>query len=240
MCNRYRPASVVRIRDVFGFTYIESGPPREYRAGIGPKQPGPYISRRDGLVVGQWALIPDGNDGRDPKRKNGSPMSTNNARFDPRRGEPEKYSFKGPWLRGQRCLVPAEDYDEPYYPDPDGKSIWWRFGRADGEPWMLAGLWNDWNDPSTGEIVPSYTMLTINCNAHPLLSLMHKPDRDDEGRVLPMDKQDKRSVVAIEREHWKTWLEGTPAEAAALIGLPPLERFRHGAADPARQVALPI
>jgi len=26
MCNRYRPTDVVRIRDVFGFTYIESGP----------------------------------------------------------------------------------------------------------------------------------------------------------------------------------------------------------------------
>ena len=44
MCNRYRPASVARIRDVFGFTYIESGPDLRYNtAGIGPQQAGPFV-----------------------------------------------------------------------------------------------------------------------------------------------------------------------------------------------------
>lgn len=32
MCNRYRPASVVRIRDTFGWTNIESGPDLRYNA----------------------------------------------------------------------------------------------------------------------------------------------------------------------------------------------------------------
>jgi hypothetical protein len=44
MCNRYRASSVVKIRDRFGFTYIESGPPIEHRyvtSGIGPLQTGP-------------------------------------------------------------------------------------------------------------------------------------------------------------------------------------------------------
>ena len=46
MCNRYRASSVVGIRDAFGFTYIESGPPLKYRyklTGIGPRQPRPFI-----------------------------------------------------------------------------------------------------------------------------------------------------------------------------------------------------
>lgn len=34
---------------------------------------------------------------------------------------------------------------------------------------MLAGIWNEWVDPETGELVPSYSMLTINCDDHPLL-----------------------------------------------------------------------
>lgn len=58
MCNRYRPASVTRIRDVFGFSYLEDGPPLEDRyrtSGIGPLQPGPFI-RRGELVIGQWGL----------------------------------------------------------------------------------------------------------------------------------------------------------------------------------------
>lgn len=43
MCNRYRPASVVRIRDVFGFTYIESDTPLYNAGGIGPWQRGPFL-----------------------------------------------------------------------------------------------------------------------------------------------------------------------------------------------------
>jgi putative SOS response-associated peptidase YedK len=35
-----------------------------------------------------------------------------------------------------------------------------RFARVDGQPWVLAGLWSEWTDPVTGELVPSYTMLT--------------------------------------------------------------------------------
>jgi len=43
-------------------------------------------------------------------------------------------------------------------------------------------------------------MLTTNCNAHPVLRLMHKPDLDDEGKPLPDDQQDKYTVVALERD----------------------------------------
>lgn len=228
MCNRYRPSSVVRIRDAFGFTHIESGPPRPYRAAIGPQQDGPFIRARGDLVVGQWGLIPDWAKTRK--------QAWNNARWGD--GQPEKTAFRPSWSRAQRCLIPAEDYDEPYW--GTGKNIWWRFARADGAPWMLAGLWNEWTDRETGDVISSYTMLTINCNAHPLLSLMHKPDVDDSGQALPPEQQDKRSVVPIEREDWDAWLHGTPETAAGLIRLAPLERFSHGAADPEKHVQLPL
>lgn len=237
MCNRYRPASVVRIRDAFGFTYIESGPDmRVNDRGIGPLQPGPFV-RRDEALVGQWGLIPDGSKTRKPTRANGRPMSTNNARFG--RGQPEAFTFRGPWWRGQRCLVPVEDFDEPCYA-VTRKNIWWRMRRADGEILALAGLWNAWTDPGTGEIVESYTMLTINCNAHPLLSLMHKPDIDEDGKELPADQQDKRTVVPIERQHWDEWLHGSNEQAAALVRLPAHDLFVHGPADPAVSATLPL
>lgn len=222
MCNRYRPASVTFIRDAFGFTLIEES----YPAGIGPLQNGPFIvSGR--AVVGQWGLIPYGSKTRKPTLSDGKPMSTHNCR---RETVATAWSFRGPWLRGQRCLIPALDYDEPYW--GTGKNIWWRFARADAQPWALAGIWADWTDPETGEVVPSYTMLTQNCDGHPLLSLFHKPD----GSVPP----DKRAVVPIEREHWDQWLNGSIEEAQALIQVPAGELFSHGAADPAKQVALPL
>jgi putative SOS response-associated peptidase YedK len=167
-------------------------------------------------------------------------MSTNNARWDEKKGMPEKFTFKPAWWAGRRCLIPADDYDEPCYA-VTGKNIWWRFARRDREPWMIAGLWSEWTDPTTGEIVPSYTMLTINCDAHPLLKFMHKPEVDKTtGLVLPADKQDKRSIVAIEREHFKTWLEGSKEEAAQLMRLPAVELFEHAPADPTITAALPI
>ena len=239
MCNRYRAASVVRIRDVFGFTYIESGPEPERRyntTGIGPLQPGPFIRERE-LVVGQWGLTPDGSDSLRPlNKRTGRTLSTNNARWGG--SEPEAWSFKGPWLRGQRCIIPVEDFDEPYW--GTGKNIWWRFRRADGQPLAIAGLWNEWTDPRTGEVIPSYTMLTINCNTHPLLCLMHRPDVGPDKQPLPAHQQDKRTIVTLEQQHLETWLHGTPEEAAALIQLPGPDLYAHGPAEAEVQAQLPM
>jgi putative SOS response-associated peptidase YedK len=243
MCNRYRAASVTRIRDVFGFTYIESGPPLEDRyrtTGIGPLQAGPFIRGRE-LVVGQWCLTPDKSPTLKPiNRQTGRPMSTNNARWNPARGQPEARSFWGPWDRGQRCIIPVEDFEEPYWGHGGPKCIWWRFRRADGAPLAVAGLWNEWTDPATGKVIPSYTMLTINCNAHPVLRHMHRPDLGPDKQPLPQDQQDKRTIVTLEREHWDAWLRGGREDAAALVGLPAAGLYAHGATDPAQQVALPI
>lgn len=240
MCNRYRAASVTRIRDRFGFTYIESGPPLEDRyrtTGIGPLQPGPFIRRRD-LVVGQWGLTPDGSETLRPMNKRtGKPMSTNNARWGA--GEPEAWTFRPAWRRGQRCIIPVEDFEEPYWGHGGPKCIWWRFRRADGDPLAVAGLWSEWTDPGTGEVIPSYTMLTINCNAHRLLSLMHRPDLGPDKQPLPFEQQDKRTIVTLERDAWETWLHGTRDEAAALIRPPAADLYAHGATDPAQQVPLP-
>jgi putative SOS response-associated peptidase YedK len=223
MCNRYRPASVTFIRDVFGFTLLEEG----YAQAIGPLQRGPFIVPGRALV-GQWGLIPQGSTTRRPSRADGKPISTNNCR---RETVASAWSFRGPWARGQRCLIPALDYDEPYW--GTGKNIWWRFARADGQPWALAGLWSQWADPLNGEVVPSYTVLTQNCDGHPLLRRFHKPDPR-----LPVDRQDKRTVVAIEREHWDQWLRGSIEQAETLIQLPGSELFKHGSADPQEQMEL--
>ncbi len=130
----------------------------------------------------------------------------------------EAWAFRPAWRRGQRCIIPVEDFDEPYW--GTGKNIWWRFRRADGQPLAIAGLWNEWKDPTTGEVIPSYTMLTINCNAHPLLCLMHRPDLGPDKQPLPAHEQDKRTIVTLEQHHLETWLHGSREEAAAVIQLP--------------------
>jgi putative SOS response-associated peptidase YedK len=227
MCNRYRPANITRVRDAFGFTHIEDGPEYSPR-GIGPWHQGPFV-RAAGLAVGQWGLIPFFSKTRRPTGKGGRPISTNNARIETVATAP---TFKSAWSRGQRCLVPAEDFDEPCW--GTGKNVWWRFARADGQPWALAGLWSEWTEPETGELVLSFTMLTQNCDAHPVFSRMHKPDL-----ALAPDKQDKRSIVPIERHDWEQWLLGTIDEARELVRLPACE-LRHGPADSGTHIQLPL
>lgn len=165
-------------------------------------------------MVGQWALIP-------PWAKTAKlPYSTNNARSEELARKP---AFRDAWKQGQRCIIPAESFDEPNW--ETGKNVWWRFRRSDGDPWGLAGLWNTWVDQQTGEVHESYTMLTINADEHPLMRRMHKPDP----KYAP-DEQDKRSVIVIEREDEATWLHSTTDDATALLKLAPVSVFDAGPA----------
>jgi putative SOS response-associated peptidase YedK len=171
-------------------------------------------------LVAQWGMIAPAGKSHIPTLANGRRLSTNNARRERMSTAP---TFGQAWRQGQRCIIPAESFDEPNW--SSGKNVWWRFWRADAAPWALAGLWSEWVDPQTGERVPNYTMITQNCDAHPLLSLMHKPDPK-----LPAHQQDKRTVVPLEEDQWDLWLHATPQQAQSLIRVPPAALFKAGPA----------
>lgn len=213
MCNRYRSPPPDVLFEYFGVAAPAAGYPDR---DIFPRAPGPFVRRaRESagfereLVVGQWGLVPWF------AKTAALKYSTNNARSEELAS---KASYKQPWARGQRCVIPAEHFDEPCW--ETGRNVWQRFRRADGCPWALAGLWSTWTDKDTGEVVESYTMCTINADGHPLMSRMHKPDPK-----LPADRQDKRSVVPIELADIDVWLHGTPAQARQLLELAPADVF---------------
>lgn len=212
MCTRYIPPEEAEIEAMW---HIGRHNPLRWAGEVRPRGHAPFLRRSDAgtldLILGEWALIP-----RWEKRRK-LPYSTFNARSEELADKP---SYKEAWRKGQRCIIPALSFDEPCWETE--KNVWWRFRRLDGRPWALAGLWNTWVDLSTGEVVESYTMLTINADDHPLMSRMHKPDPD-----LPPNQQDKRSVVAIEQDHLEQWLQGTVDEAAALLA-PPAMRLIDG------------
>ncbi|WP_439587656.1 SOS response-associated peptidase [Hydrogenophaga sp.] len=225
MCNLYTTLDGADIVQYFR----RDSPQWDFKPTVGPLGTAPFITA-ERAQAGQWGMIPPASHTRTPMLSNGRRMSTNNAR---RETMATAATYRGAWRAGQRCLIPAWTYDEPYW--GTGKNIWWRFARAGGTPWALAGLWSEWKDFTTGEIVPNFTMITQNCDTHPLLKLMHKPDPK-----LPADQQDKRAVVPIEPADWETWLKGSVEEAEALIRVPGMEVFRHGAADPAKLVSLSV
>jgi putative SOS response-associated peptidase YedK len=227
MCTRYvAPAQ----GDIERHWHLGAQHPMgRWAPGVYPRAPGPFIRAHQSqpgqceLVVGQWALVP-----YFAKTAKLS-YQTHNARSEELA---QKASYRAPWQRGQRCVIPAWLFDEPCW--ETGRNVWWSFRRADGRPWGLAGLWNTWVDPATGEVVESYTMLTLNADAHPLMRRMHKPDP-----ALGPDQQDKRSVIPIELEDVDTWLLGSQEDARRLLQLAPAETFEATAASPAAQDAGP-
>lgn len=224
MCNRYKPPPDIRdIELEWELTGKNPGQGgRWWDEVLFPRGQGPFIrrARNDAgytreLAVGTWGLIPWF--AKEARLK----YPTNNARSEELEA---KASYKQPWARGQRCIIPAQDFDEPNW--ETGKNVWWRFRRADGRPWGLAGLWSIWKDPATGQEHESYTMLTINADAHPLMRRMHKPDPK-----LPPDRQDKRSVIPLAPEDYDQWLAGTVADAKALLRVPPVDIFNAAPAE---------
>lgn len=103
----------------------------------------------------------------------------------------EKPSFRDAWKRGQRCIVPADAIFEPDW--RSGKAIATRIAQKDGEPLGIAGLWSCWKSPK-GDVF-SYTMLTINADAHDLMREYHKPI------------DEKRMVVILEPDQYAAWLD---------------------------------
>ena len=204
MCNRYVSPEA---GDIERFWQLRPG--KTWRVTpVFPRSQGLFIrasrsSAEPELVIGQWGLIPWF--AKMPKLT----YSTNNARSEELGS---KATFKHPWTQGKRCIIPALSFDEPNW--ETGGNTWWQFRRADGALWGLAGLWNAWTDKTTGEVVESYTMLTLNADACPLMRRMHKPDPK-----MGSDQQDKRSVVPIESDDADRWLHGTSEEAKGLIKL---------------------
>lgn len=221
MCARYTPPRWDEMHAVH-----RSLPPENLPVGpVFPRGRGAFIRRvpapaREAetpevereLVVAQWGLIPSF------AKAAKLPYSTSNARWET---VPTAASFRQPWARDQRCIIPVHEFFEPNW--ETGRNRWWAFRRADRQPFGLAGLWNAWLDRETGEWVESYTMLTINADAHPLMNRMQKPDP----RLGP-DQQDKRSVVVVEHADWDRWLAGARQQAVDLLRLAPEAVFDHG------------
>lgn len=136
MCTRYVSPDTAAIERQWHLGRAD--PWRGPRAEVFPQRSAPFIRAppvptgpgRE-LVAGQWWLIADGASERLPKPK------TCNARWEDLN---TRWSFRGPWLRGQRCIIPAASFFEPNW--ESGRHVPWSFRRADGLLWGLAGLWN--------------------------------------------------------------------------------------------------
>ena len=141
---------------------------------------------------------------------------TYNARSETVASKP---SFRDAWRKNQHCIIPADAIFEPDW--RSGKAIPTGIARADGAPMGIAGLWSSWKLPN-GEQLFSYTMLTINADAHPLIRLMHKP------------LDEKRMVVILPDDRYDDWLRADSVQARHFLQPYPADQLTASSPEPAR------
>ena len=111
----------------------------------------------------------------------------------------------------QFCLVPMMRFFEPCW--ETGKAVRWSIHRQDGEPFAVAAIWDSWTDRATGEIVESFSMLTINADGHPVMGRFHRPG------------DERRSLVVVPPRAWHEWLGATTGTARDLLTEMPTAEF---------------
>jgi putative SOS response-associated peptidase YedK len=70
--------------------------------------------------------------------------------------------FRTAWAKKRRCLVPVNGYYE--WTGEAGSKQPFAIGMKSNEVMALAGLWENWKDPATGEWLRTFTLLTTSPN----------------------------------------------------------------------------
>lgn len=215
MCANYAPTHRDRLIAWFAVEPLRD----DFVDDAYPGHVAPMIRRVDGGRRAELALFglvpPWSRDGRNFRQ-------CYNARSET---VAEKPSFRHAWSARQWCVIPADAFYEPSY--ETGKAQRWRIESADGAPLAIAGIWERWRAPG-GEAVLSYSMLTINADAHPVMNRFHAPG------------DEKRSVVLLEPAGVDAWLNASADDARRmLVPFEPARVRTFAAPRPARAPARP-
>jgi putative SOS response-associated peptidase YedK len=97
----------------------------------------------------------------------------------------------------------VDNFYEPSY--ESGRAVRWKIELASGDPFGIACLWDRWTDPASGELVVSFSMLTVNADEHPVMCQFHKP------------ADEKRTPVIIASDLHDAWLGADPPKAAEMM-----------------------
>ena len=145
------------------------------------------------LVAGQFGLVPRW-------VKSASDAKLRSTKLVNARSETVTTSnnFRDAWLAGQRCIVPMMAFQEDDW--RSGKAVPTRIARVDGKPMGVAGLWESWTG-AEGEVIVSFTLLTVNANSHALMHRYQQPGNE------------KRMVAILNEGSYDAWLSARPEKA---------------------------
>ncbi len=101
----------------------------------------------------------------------------------------EKPAFRTS-AKNKRCLVYIDAFYEHHH--YKGKTYPFHIAMKNGDPFSLAGIWEDWVDRETGELLRTVSIITTEGNK--LLSKIHNNPKLEGPRmpvILPKNKQDE-------------------------------------------------
>lgn len=195
MCTNFTPTKQVQwVKEKLGVDLPSGYPDESYPGFAAPIVVKSHQTGRVACGLASFGLIPSW--AKDDKIS----RHTYNARSET---AAEKPSYRTAWRTRQYGLVLVDNFYEPSY--ESGKAVRWCIERSDHEPFAIACLWDRWIEAETGQLVVSFSMLTVNADEHPVMKQFHK--LGDE----------KRTPVIIAPELHDHWLSATQEEAHALM-----------------------
>lgn len=150
----------------------------------------PVIANDDNHTIKlfNWGLIPAWAKDKDIRK------NTLNARIET---IGEKPSFRN--SVNNRCLVLVDGFYEWQWLDEKGKQKQkYEIGMPDHSAFALAGIWSDWVDKETGELMRTYSILTTEANE--LMARIHNSK--------------KRMPVVLHPENEMEWLMGAELDSS--------------------------
>jgi putative SOS response-associated peptidase YedK len=132
----------------------------------------------------------------------------------------EKASFRNA-AKNKRCLIYVDGFYEHHH--LKGKTYPFYVTMKDGSPIALAGLWEEWVDRETGEVVRTATIVTTEGNS--VMARIHNNPKADGPRmpvILPREKQDAW-LLATDPETIKALIRPLADE---LLSYHPVHRLR--------------
>ena len=206
MCGRYglfTPPTELETR--FDATVQAAFEPT-YNAAPGESLPVIADDEPETIRTAEWGLIPSWADDPDEHRHI-------NARAETLF---ERASFREAAER-RRCLVPADGFFE--WGSPDGERRPHFFRRRDGDPFVMAGLWERWEPSSTQAELGAFGGDTVSTDAAPVetftivtttANATVEPVHDRMPVVLPPGQE--REWLSADRETATALLEPAPPE----------------------------
>lgn len=201
MCSNFQP--IKSSNNPWVKSHFDCSLPNDpYREDAYPSYPVPFIYLDNGkpkCELAQFGLVPHW---ATDKKKFG--LRTYNARSETVH---EKPSYRNAWRHKQFGLVLVESFFEPSW--ETGKAIRWGIKRVDNSPLAIASIWERFIDKETGEIIFSFSMLTVNADGHEVMKHFHKTE------------DEKRSVVVLKDNEYIPWLNADNNQAKAMLTLAP-------------------